>query len=204
MSVTVSSGSLLSQSLAGSPNSRAIRVGAVGLALALTATAAQFTIPLPFTSVPFVLTPLVVLLSGAALGSRLGAASQMLYLLAGLAGLPAFAPSVTLPPGAGRLLGPTGGYLLAYPLAAFATGWLVERGWGRRYVSSAAAMLIGLAIIFLGGVSWLALSATQSWSTAIAAGFLPFVAFDVIKVAAAAASLPRAWAVLGSATRRPR
>jgi biotin transport system substrate-specific component len=204
MSVSVQSGSLLSHSLAGSPNARAIRVAAVALATALTAAAAQFTIPLPFTSVPFVLTPLVVLLSGAALGARLGAASQALYLLAGLAGLPAFAPSILLPPGAARLLGPTGGYLLAYPLAAFATGWLVEHGWGRRYLSSAAAMLMGLAIIFTGGVCWLALSTTHSLSTAVAAGFLPFVVFDVIKVAAAAAILPRAWAFLGGTHRRPR
>ncbi len=101
--------------------------------------------PLPFTAVPFVLTPMVVLLAGAALGSRLGALSQMLYLAAGAAGLPVFAPSVTLPPGALRLLGPTGGYLLAYPVAAFVTGWLAERGWDRRYLSSAAAMLLGLA-----------------------------------------------------------
>ncbi len=91
---------------------------------ALTAAAAQVSIPLPFTPVPFTLQPMIVLLGGAALGARLGMASQVLYLLAGLAGLPVFAASTVLPPGMGRLLGPTGGYLLSYPIAAFvAGGW---------------------------------------------------------------------------------
>ena len=80
---------------------------------ALTAAAAQVSIPLPFTPVPFTLQPMVVLVGGAALGSRLGMASQVLYLLAGIAGLPVFAASPVLPQGLGRLLGPTGGYLSA-------------------------------------------------------------------------------------------
>ena len=80
---------------------------------ALTAAAAQISVPLPFTPVPFTLQPMVVLLGGAALGPRLGHASQVLYLAAGLAGLPVFAASPLLPQGAARLLGPTGGYLLA-------------------------------------------------------------------------------------------
>ena len=66
-----------------------------------------------------------------------------------------FAPSATLPPGALRLLGPTGGYLLAYPVAAFVTGWLAERGWDRRYLTSFVAMLAGLASSTSAGVSWL-------------------------------------------------
>jgi biotin transport system substrate-specific component len=192
-----SSGALLHHSVADSPLASPIRVAVVGLAVALTAAAAQFTIPVPFTTVPFVLTPLVVLLSGAALGSRLGLITQALYLLAGVAGAPVFAPSVTLPPGVLRVFGPTGGYLMAYPLAAFVTGWLAERGWDRRYLSSAAAMLIGLAIIFAGGVSWLAVSVTHSLPDAIRGGFLLFVPFDVLKVAVAAAILPRVWRVVG-------
>nr|HMS72140.1 biotin transporter BioY [Baekduia sp.] len=95
-----------------------------------------------------------------ALGSRLGALSQAAYVLAGAMGLAVFAPSATLPPGLLRLAGPTGGYLLAYPLAAFVAGYLAERGWGRNYVSAVGAMLAGLAVICIGGVSWLAIGFT--------------------------------------------
>ena len=178
MTAHASTGSLASVSLKHSSLAPQIKIGAVVLATSLTAAAAQFTMPLPFTAVPFVLTPMVVLLTGAALGSRLGALSQVLYLVAGAAGLPVFAPSVTLPPGALRLIGPTGGYLLAYPVAAFVTGWLAERGWDRRYLTSRAAMLLGLAIIFAGGVSWLAVGFSQTLTAAFASGLLPFIALD--------------------------
>jgi biotin transport system substrate-specific component len=174
-----------------------VRIAVVLLAVALTAAAAQFTTPLPFTAVPFTLTPLAVLLSGAALGSRLGAVSQVLYVAAGALGLAVFAPSATLPPGWMRLMGPTGGYLLAYPLAAFATGFLAERGWDRRYLTSLAAMLVGLAIIYLGGVSWLAAVFQPSFSAAVAAGLAPFLVLDLAKAAVAAWVLPRAWRLFG-------
>src|SRR6478736_1162299 len=108
--------------------SRGIRVAAVVLITALTAAAAQISIPLPFTPVPFTLQPMVVLLGGAALGSRLGMSSQVLYLLLGIAGLPIFAASPVLPQGFGRLLGPTGGFLMSYPFAAFVAGSLSQRG----------------------------------------------------------------------------
>ncbi|HUL72011.1 MAG TPA: biotin transporter BioY [Vicinamibacterales bacterium] len=196
MSAHASSESLLSASLAHSSVDRPLRAAAVLLAVALTAAAAQFTMPLPFTAVPFTLTPMVVLLAGAALGPRLGMLTQLIYLAAGAAGLPVFAPSVTLPPDAARLVGPTGGYLLAYPIAAFVTGWLATRGWDRRYASSAAAMLIGLAIIFVGGVSWLAASVTHSLPAAVAGGLVPFIALDIVKVAAGAAVLPQAWKII--------
>jgi biotin transport system substrate-specific component len=188
---------IVRQSVLTSSLTAPIRVATVVLATVLTAAAAQVTMPLPFTTVPFTLTPMVVLLSGAALGSRLGFVSQVLYLLAGAAGLAVFAPSVTLPPGAARLVGPTAGYLWAYPLAAFVTGWLAEHGWDRRYVTSFAAMLIGLVLIFAGGVSWLTVSVTHSFSAALSTGFLPFVPFDLAKVAIAAAILPSVWKFVG-------
>jgi biotin transport system substrate-specific component len=194
---TAQTGSLLSHSFASTDLRVAVKAAAVVLAAMLTAAAAQFTSPLPLIAVPFTLAPLAVMLTGAALGSRLGFMSQALYLAAGAAGLAVFAPSVTLPPGAGRLIGPTGGYLLAYPVAAFVTGWLAERGWDRRYLTSFASMLIGLAVIFAGGVSWLSLMPGQSISSAIATGFLPFIALDIVKAAIAAKILPMAWSLVG-------
>ncbi len=99
--------------------------------------------------------------------------------MAGLAGMPVFAFSPELPHGLLRLLGPTGGYLMAYPLAAFATGWLAERGFDRRYLTSLFAMAAGLSVIFAGGVAWLAQG--TGLSAALATGFYPFVAVDIIK-----------------------
>src|SRR5688500_11650669 len=126
----------------------AIRAAAVVLLTALTAAAAQVSVPLPFTPVPLTLQPMVVLLGGAALGPGLGLASQVLYLAAGIAGLPVFAASPTLPQGPFRLLGPTGGYLMSYPFAAWLTGWLASRGFDRRYLTSLLAMMAGLSVIF--------------------------------------------------------
>jgi biotin transport system substrate-specific component len=198
MPVHVESPTFLARASQGAPLTAAIRVTACAFALALTAAAAQVTAPLPFTAVPLVLTPLAVMLTGAALGSRLGFATQVAYLLAGLAGLQVFAPSVTLPPGALRVLGPTGGYLMAYPVAAFATGWLAERGWDRRYLTSAAAMLAGLAIIFAGGILWLRVAGfVPSIFAAVTTGLLPHIGFDLVKVLAAAAILPQAWRLVG-------
>src|SRR5262245_65827547 len=120
---------------------RGIQIASVLFITALTSAAAQISIPLPFTAVPLTLQPMIVLVGALALGSRLGAASQILYLAAGIAGLPVFAASATLPPGALRLLGPTGGYLMAYPIAAFVAGYLAERGFDRRYLTSVLAVL---------------------------------------------------------------
>jgi biotin transport system substrate-specific component len=174
----------------------AVRVAAVVLMAALTAAAAQISIPLPFTPVPFTLQPMVVLLGGAALGSRLGMASQVLYLLAGLAGLPVFAASPLLPQGPARLLGPTAGYLLSYPLAAFLTGALAERGFDRRYLTSVIAMFAGLACIFAGGVAWLAWMARPAalgLEAALQSGLYPFLPADIFKLFVAAAVLPAVW-----------
>ena len=200
MSVHTVRGSLLEVSLgaASSPTFAFVaRAAAVTFAVALTAAAAQFTVPVPFTAVPFTLTPLVVLLVGAALGSRLGAAAQVAYLAAGLAGLPVFAPSLILPPGAARLLGPTGGYLLAYPAAAFVTGYLAERRWDRSFLSSVAAMLAGLAVIYSGGLAWM-LVYTGSFQTAVSQAILPFVVADIAKAVMAAMLLPTAWRFLSA------
>ena len=169
---------------------------------ALTAAAAQFSVHLPFTPVPLTLQPMIVMVGAAALGSRFGAASQILYLLLGIAGMSVFAASPILPQGAGRLLGPTGGYLMAYPIAAFVTGFLAERGFDRRYFTSVLAMFAGLCILFLGGVTWLAWFASIPGAPiglgpALATGLYPFVVADLVKVCIASAVLPGAWAMLG-------
>jgi biotin transport system substrate-specific component len=183
---------------------RAIRLASVLFVAVLTAAAAQISFPLPFTQVPFTLQPMVVLLGGLALGSRLGAASQVLYLMAGISGLPVFAASATLAPGIWRLLGPTGGYLMAYPLAAFVVGRLAERGFDRRYLTSVLAMVAGLAVIYTFGTLWLALfartlggSAAIGLDAALAAGLYPFVMPDLMKLAVAAGIMPGLWRLLG-------
>jgi biotin transport system substrate-specific component len=171
------------------------RTGAVAFVTVLTAVASQISVPLPFTPVPFTFQPMVVLVGSAALGARLGMMSQVLYLALGIAGLPVFAASPALPQGAARLLGPTGGYLMAYPAAAFVAGWLAERGFDRRYPTAVLAMLCGLAMVFAGGVSWLALYAlpARGLSGALAAGFYPFIIGDCVKLLVAAGVMPSLW-----------
>ena len=175
---------------------------------ALTAAAAQFSVHLPFTQVPITFQPIVVLLSGLVLGARLGAYSQCLYLAAGIAGLPVFAISATLPPGILRLIGPTGGYLMVYPVAALVVGHCAERGFDRRWITSIIAMLAGLAVIYLGGTLWLAFfarlggaSAATGLATAVATGIAPFAIADVLKVAVAAGVAPGVWRLIGLSAR---
>jgi len=185
-------------------NTWTTRAASVVFITALTIAAAQISVPLPFTAVPFTFQPMIVLLGGLALGSRLGATSQVLYLAAGIAGLPVFAASATLPPGALRLLGPTGGYLMSYPIAAFLVGYLAERGMDRRYLTSIVAMLAGLVVVYACGALWLGLFARTTTGTAavgleraIVTGVAPFVAADIAKLLLAAAIVPALWRIVG-------
>jgi biotin transport system substrate-specific component len=172
----------------------AIRLAGVAAVTLLTVVAAQISIPLPSTPVPFTLQPMVVLLGGAALGARLGTSSQILYLALGVAGLPVFAASPILPQGVARLLGPTGGYLMSYPFAAFAAGYLAERGFDRRYLTSVAAMAAGLAPVFALGVAWLAWGLPHAGlRIALSSGLYPFFPADIVKLFIAATVLPSAW-----------
>lgn len=178
-----------------------MRLAAMLFLTALTAAAAQVSVHLPFTPVPATLQPMVVLVGGAALGARLGASSQVVYLLLGIAGLPVFAASPILPQGLGRLFGPTGGYLLAYPIAAFIAGALAARGFDRRYFTSVLAMMAGLGALFLGGVLWLAYVAGGpagglGLTAALHAGFYPFVVQDLVEVCIAGGVLPVVWKFL--------
>jgi biotin transport system substrate-specific component len=156
------------------------------------AACAQFTIhigPIPITGQSF-----AVLMTGALLGSRLGAMAVVAYLIEGAIGLPFFAPGGPL--GILRFLGPTGGYLVAFPAAAFITGAFAEHGWDKRYPTAVAAMAIGSLIIFLGGWAWYAILTNTPPVAAFRIAVLPFLLGDAIKIALAAAVLPTGWALL--------
>jgi biotin transport system substrate-specific component len=196
---TLSGATLLETLLGRRTDALVARVAAVLALTAATALAAQVSIPL--TPVPFTLQPMVVLIGGAALGARLGASSQVLYLMLGILGLPIFAASPFLPQGAARLLGPTAGFLLAYPLAAYLTGWLAERGFDRRYRTSLVAMLAGMTVYFIGGTLRLAyVPPALGLETALQTAVAPFLLADLLKLAIGAAILPAIWRLVG----RPR
>lgn len=172
------------------PESRArTAIGIVGFAAAV-ALAAQVAIPLPGTPVPITLQPMLVVLAGLWLGPRRAAASMTLYLLAGAAGLPVFTPYGL--PGLARLLGPTGGYLLAYPAAAALTGWLARDRDGRvrGFAMRALAAVAGMVALYAGGLAQLAVL-TGSVQRAALLGAMPFIALDVVKAHLAALLAPR-------------
>ncbi len=154
---------------------------------AFVALTAQVEIPL--WPVPLTLQTLGVLFTGAVLGSRRGALALLLYLTEGALGLPVFAGGAS---GVGYMLGPTGGYLVGFVIAAGVVGWLAQRGWDRRLVWAAVAMVIGNVIIYVCGVAWLAVFLGDLWG-ALVKGMLLFVVGDLIKIAVAALTLPGGW-----------
>jgi len=152
-------------------------------------------VQVPFYPVPLTLTTLVVLGLGMAYGWRLGAATLALYLLEGAVGLPVFAGTPEKGIGLVYMMGPTGGYLLGFFLAACVCGWLAERGWDRSVTTTALAMLIGNVIIYLPGLLWL--GSLLGWDKPILEwGLTPFILGDAFKLALAAALLPMAWKLL--------
>ena len=155
----------------------------------LVASFAQISIPLPFTPIPLTGQTFAVLLVGAALGSRRGAASLTLYIAEGALGLPFFAGGVG---GLHVLVGATAGYLVGFIAASYVIGRLAERGLERTVRTSFIPFAVGTLIIYLFGVTWLALM-LGNLSKAIAAGLLPFIIGDAIKLIAAALALPAAW-----------
>jgi len=163
----------------------------IGFSL-LTALAAQIVIPIgpvPITGQTF-----AVLLTGALLGSRLGAMAMIAYLIEGAAGLPFFS--------AGRfgllhLMGPTGGYLIAFPAAAYITGAFAEHGWDRKFFKAAAAMAIGSAVIMLSGWVWFSIVMKTSPLLTLFASVIKFIPGDLVKITLAAAVLPSGWKLLG-------
>jgi biotin transport system substrate-specific component len=159
----------------------------IGFSL-LTALAAQVVIPIgpiPITGQTF-----AVLLTGALLGSRLGAMAMIAYLVEGASGLPFFSGGHG---GLLHLLGPTGGYLIAFPAAAYITGAFAEHGWDRRFLTAAAAMAIGSAIIMLSGWAWFSVVMRTSPMLTLYATVIKFIPGDIIKISLAAAVLPSGW-----------
>ncbi|HEY7849776.1 MAG TPA: biotin transporter BioY [Ktedonobacterales bacterium] len=152
-------------------------IGVVALALS-----AHVIIPLPFTPVPITGQTFAVLLLAAAYGAPRGLASVALYLLAGAAGLPVFAAV----PGVASY-----GYLVGFALAALVVGWLAQRGWGRSFPTSIAALVAGEVAIYTCGLLWLA--RFVGWGQVIALGLTPFLIGDALKLLAAALLLPAAW-----------
>ncbi len=165
--------------------SRVVAIGILGFAVAL-ALASQVAIPIPGTPVPITLQPLVVVLAGMWLGPVAGAASMILYLAAGAAGLPVFSPYGA--PGLARFVGPTGGYLFAYPIAAFVAGTLSLRT--RTLPGRWVAALAGTTVLLLGGLAQLAVL-TGSLSQALPLAVHPFVPLDAVKALVAALLVPK-------------
>ena len=155
----------------------------------IVALAAQVAVPLPYSPVPLTLQGLAVLLVGGLFGGAVGAAAMVLYLLAGVYGAPVFAFGGS---GLARLLGPTGGYLLAFPLAAFLTGSLAVRG---RFLRSLFAAAIGMAAIHAAGLAQLSLLLGDTASP-FAVGVVPFAVQDSLKVVLAAVVLWRGHGML--------
>ncbi|MGH9492457.1 MAG: biotin transporter BioY [Terriglobales bacterium] len=156
----------------------------------LVALAARVSLPLPFTPVPLTLQNFAVLLVGLLLGRRAGFAALVLYLAEGAAGLPVFSP--TGPGGIAQLLGPTGGYLMAYPAVAYLAGWIAERD-RASFARSAVAATVAEVLLFVAGVSWLMALFHAPLAQAAQFGLYPFFFAEVMKVLLAA----------GIASRRP-
>ena len=137
---------------------------------------------IPFWPIPLTLQSLVVLVLGAAFGPALGGATVLLYLMAGLSGLPVFAGSGH---GAPAFQGPTGGFLIGFLVATICVGWLVRRGgWGTTLASAAVAMLVGHAVLFVPGLVWLAHIVGNA--RAVEIGLSPFIAAIAFKIAVGA------------------
>ena len=162
----------------------------IGFSL-LTAAAAQVVIPIgpiPITGQTF-----AVLLTGALLGSRLGAITIIAYLVEGASGLPFFAGGHF---GLAHLVGPTGGYLISFPAAAYITGAFAEHGWDRRFLTAAAAMAIGSAVILFCGWAWLSFAWRTPPMLALVQTVTHLVPGDIVKILLAAAVLPSGWKLM--------
>lgn len=165
----------------------------IGFAL-LTAAAAQLRIQLGFTPVPITGQTFAVLLSGAVIGSRRGAASQLLYVLMGAAGLPFYAGGES---GWSVVTGATGGYLLGFVAAAWLVGRLAEARQDRKVSTAIGAFLTGNLVIYAFGIAGLMFATEMTLQEAVTNGMAPFIIGDTIKVLLGAGLLPAAWRLTG-------
>ncbi|MCD6239188.1 MAG: biotin transporter BioY [Thermotogae bacterium] len=152
---------------------------------------AQIAVPLPFSTVPITGQTLAVLMVGMLFGSRRGTITLLTYLSEGMIGLPVFAGGSG---GIAHLLGPTGGYLFGFIATAFVTGSLSERRWDRKPQMVFFAMLIGNAIMYIFGLSWL--SHFVGYKRVFALGLYPFISGDILKICVAITLLPTIWKIL--------
>jgi biotin transport system substrate-specific component len=173
---------------------RAIQIALVIAGSGLMALGAHVSIPVPWSPVPITGQTFALALVVALLGTRGAVAALIVYLAEGALGLPVLSPHGE--PAALRFIGPTGGYLIAFPLAAFVTGWLFDRGLWKSYLGRVVAIAAGTAVVFAGGASWLA--HFVGVGPAFALGVAPFLIGDVLKTLAAAAAAP--WVRRGNIT----
>lgn len=166
----------------------------VGASLVL-AVSAQVAVPLPFSPVPMTLQPLALLLIGGTLGARRGFAAALLYLFEGLCGAPVFSMGRS---GIGMLLGPTAGYLYAFPFCAMIAGYAADRGWTKNVLTTALSMAAALSVNHLFGWAWLSTVMNFGAENAFITGVVPFLPGDLIKIAIAAALLPSVQRMVGS------
>jgi biotin transport system substrate-specific component len=172
---------------------RARDAALVVAAALLTALCAQISIPIPGDPVPITGQTFAVLLTGAALGANRGALGQLLYLGLGLIGLPFYADGDS---GWTVISGATGGYLIAFPIAAYVVGRFAELRMDRNPLKALIPFTLGSLIIFAIGVPWLAVAADISLARAIELGFVPFIPGGIVKALLAAGLLPTAWRLL--------
>ena len=144
-------------------------------------------VQIPFWPVPMTMQTFVVLVLGMAYGARLGAVTVGLYLIEGAAGLPVFATGS----GLAYIAGPTGGYLIGFLLASYVIGMLANGGWDRSMTKTLGAMLAGTVIIFFLGIAWL--STFIGFEKAIAAGLIPFLLSEGLKISLAVIIMPLLW-----------
>jgi biotin transport system substrate-specific component len=159
-------------------------------------------VKVPFYPVPMTLQTLAVMLIAATYGTRLAVTTMIAYLAEGMLGLPVFAGAAI--PSPVYFLGPTGGYLVAYPLAALIVGYAADRGWGRSIPKLLAAMAVADIVVFALGFAWLAAFAHMASGAtgigaakAFAGGVAPFVLGDLLKIVLAALAVPAGWGLVG-------
>lgn len=161
---------------------------------ALIAVSAQIVLPLGFTPVPITGQSFAILALSSALGTRRALATVGLYLAIGIVGLPVFAQGHS---GWASVVGPSGGYLLGFLVAAYVTGRFAEMKWDRKLLPSIGAMLIGNVTVYLVGLPWLALSLGTDLASTLKLGLYPFVLGDVIKLCCAGGLSVGLWRILG-------